>query len=165
MKEDRISRRSFLSLMLRWTGFGFLASLVVALWRYLSPRQISEPVSAFNIGFPDEYKPGSVSDKWVKSPYKVWIVRKSDGTFYALYDECTHLSCALRWEPGEERFECPCHKSRFDVEGHLLKGPASRALDRVAIKLDMTGQIHIDTSRRFRFEKGEWEDPDSFLKI
>lgn len=165
MKEDRISRRSFLSLMLRWTGFGFLASLVVALWRYLSPRRISEPVSAFNIGFPDEYKPGSVSDKWVKSPYKVWIVRKSDGTFYALYDECTHLSCALRWEPGEERFECPCHKSRFDVEGHLLKGPASRALDRVAIKLDMTGQIHIDTSRRFRFEKGEWEDPDSFLKI
>ncbi|MCD6506852.1 Rieske 2Fe-2S domain-containing protein [Candidatus Poribacteria bacterium] len=165
MREDKISRRSFLGRALRWTGLGFLASLAGCLWRYLSPRRISEPISAFNVGFPDEYKPESVSDRWVKSPYKVWIIRREDGTFYALYDECTHLGCALRWEPEEKRFKCPCHKSQFDMEGHLLKGPASRALDRVAIKLDITGEIRVDTSRRFRFERGEWKDPDSFLKI
>jgi cytochrome b6-f complex iron-sulfur subunit len=165
MKEDNLSRRSFLGKLLKWFGLGFLVSLAYGLWRYLSPRRISEPLFVFNVGFPDEYKPGSVSARWVRSPYKIWLVKDEDGTFYALYDECTHLSCALRWDEGERKFKCPCHKSEFNLQGHLLKGPASRALERVAIKLDITGQIRVDTSRRFRLEKGEWENPDSFLKI
>lgn len=41
---------------------------------------------------------------------------------------CTHLGCPLTWNPEEETYECPCHGSRFDSEGHLMSGPAQRDL-------------------------------------
>lgn len=41
---------------------------------------------------------------------------------------CPHLGCALRWDPAEHTWECPCHGSRFDAHGALLDGPALRDL-------------------------------------
>ena len=37
---------------------------------------------------------------------------------------CPHMGCRLEWNPDEESYDCPCHGSRFDGEGHLLDGPA-----------------------------------------
>ena len=37
---------------------------------------------------------------------------------------CPHLGCALKWNPAEHTWDCPCHGSRFDEHGHLLNGPA-----------------------------------------
>lgn len=37
---------------------------------------------------------------------------------------CPHMGCRLKWNPDEESYDCPCHGSRFDREGHLLDGPA-----------------------------------------
>ena len=37
---------------------------------------------------------------------------------------CPHMGCRLEWNPDEESYDCPCHGSRFDREGHLLDGPA-----------------------------------------
>ncbi len=37
---------------------------------------------------------------------------------------CPHMGCRLEWNPEEESYDCPCHGSRFDGEGHLLDGPA-----------------------------------------
>ncbi len=39
---------------------------------------------------------------------------------------CTHLGCALRWNPQEHSWDCPCHGSRFTEEGKLLDTPAQR---------------------------------------
>lgn len=38
---------------------------------------------------------------------------------------CPHLGCALRWNPNERSWDCPCHGSRFDEEGHRLNNPAT----------------------------------------
>lgn len=38
--------------------------------------------------------------------------------------DCPHMGCRLEWNPDEESYDCPCHGSRFDREGHLLDGPA-----------------------------------------
>lgn len=37
---------------------------------------------------------------------------------------CPHMGCRLEWNPEEESYDCPCHGSRFDREGHLTDGPA-----------------------------------------
>lgn len=41
---------------------------------------------------------------------------------------CTHLGCALRWNPIEHTWDCPCHGSRFTQEGGLLDTPAQKDL-------------------------------------
>ena len=38
---------------------------------------------------------------------------------------CPHMGCALKWNPAEHSFDCPCHGSRFDQDGGLLDNPAS----------------------------------------
>lgn len=43
---------------------------------------------------------------------------------------CTHLGCLLRFNGAERSWDCPCHGSRFDVDGSVLEGPAVRALPR-----------------------------------
>ena len=38
---------------------------------------------------------------------------------------CPHLGCALKWNTQEHSWDCPCHGSRFDKDGHLLDNPAT----------------------------------------
>lgn len=41
---------------------------------------------------------------------------------------CPHLGCALKWNPQEHSWDCPCHGSRFTQAGKLLDGPATGGL-------------------------------------
>ncbi len=38
---------------------------------------------------------------------------------------CPHLGCALKWNPQEHSWDCPCHGSRFTEEGHLIDNPST----------------------------------------
>ena len=38
---------------------------------------------------------------------------------------CPHLGCALKWNPQEHSWDCPCHGSRFTEDGKLLDNPAT----------------------------------------
>ena len=38
---------------------------------------------------------------------------------------CPHLGCALKWNPQEHSWDCPCHGSRFDETGRRLNHPAT----------------------------------------
>ncbi|HOL61723.1 MAG TPA: Rieske 2Fe-2S domain-containing protein, partial [Clostridia bacterium] len=42
---------------------------------------------------------------------------------------CSHLGCALKWNEAERSWDCACHGSRFDEEGHLLDNPAMKDTD------------------------------------
>ena len=35
------------------------------------------------------------------------------------------MGCALRWNPHEHSWDCPCHGSRFSADGELLNNPAN----------------------------------------
>ena len=38
---------------------------------------------------------------------------------------CPHLGCALKWNPQEHSWDCPCHGSRFTEEGKRIDNPAT----------------------------------------
>ena len=38
---------------------------------------------------------------------------------------CPHMGCALKWNPQERTWDCPCHGSRFTREGRLIDNPAT----------------------------------------
>jgi nitrite reductase/ring-hydroxylating ferredoxin subunit len=61
---------------------------------------------------------------------KVGVFRGDDGTVHAVSLRCTHLGCLCRWNDAERSWDCPCHGSRFDVDGSVLEGPAVKPLER-----------------------------------
>lgn len=38
---------------------------------------------------------------------------------------CPHMGCALKFNPEERSWDCPCHGSRFTREGKLIDNPAT----------------------------------------
>lgn len=45
---------------------------------------------------------------------------------------CSHMGCALTWNPDEKSWDCPCHGSRFDEDGNLLDNPTK--IDKTALR-------------------------------
>jgi glycine/D-amino acid oxidase-like deaminating enzyme/nitrite reductase/ring-hydroxylating ferredoxin subunit len=61
---------------------------------------------------------------------KKGVYRAEDGTLHAVSIGCTHLGCVLRFNAAERSWDCPCHGSRFTVDGSVLEGPAVEPLER-----------------------------------
>ena len=157
-------RRTLLkwTLPVGWTAFSAAsASGLLATVRFMFPNVLFEPPQSFKAGFPGEYNVGEVDTRW-KAGYGVWIVRDPQG-FYALIAVCTHLGCSPNWLDAENKFKCPCHGSGFYRTGINFEDPAPRPLERYRIVLAEDGQIVIDKTKSYMFEKGQWSDPDSFL--
>jgi glycine/D-amino acid oxidase-like deaminating enzyme/nitrite reductase/ring-hydroxylating ferredoxin subunit len=62
------------------------------------------------------------------------VYRAPDGTVHAVSPICTHMGCQVHWNPAELSWDCPCHGSRFDVDGRVLEGPAQKPLEPVEKK-------------------------------
>ncbi|MBQ8374189.1 MAG: FAD-dependent oxidoreductase [Clostridia bacterium] len=43
---------------------------------------------------------------------------------------CPHMGCALKYNPHEHSWDCPCHGSRFTKDGKLIDNPATENLKR-----------------------------------
>ena len=159
----RMNRRNLLSVA-GWMGFfGFILASTVGALRYMFPRVLFEPPTKFKAGFAQDFVIGELSEKY-KDEKRVWIVREKDG-FYALISICTHLGCTPRWLPGESKFKCPCHGSGFYKTGINFEGPAPRPLERAQIGLTENGEIEVDRSIKFLYEKNEWGKEGSFLSF
>jgi glycine/D-amino acid oxidase-like deaminating enzyme/nitrite reductase/ring-hydroxylating ferredoxin subunit len=61
---------------------------------------------------------------------KAAVYRDSQGALHAHSAVCRHLGCILRWNDFEKTWDCPCHGSRFAVDGTVLQGPAVHRLER-----------------------------------
>ncbi len=174
-KSAQQDRRGFLSVMGLMVGTGLgvgFTSLTMTLlvWtlgfaRFMFPNIRIEPPSKFKVGFPTDISPGVVETKY-KAQYGVWVVNATFGgeqMIFALSTVCTHLGCTPNWLEAEQKFKCPCHGSGFYIDGVNFEGPAPRPLERYAISVAGDGQLEVDKSLTFQQEKGEWDNPSSFV--
>jgi glycine/D-amino acid oxidase-like deaminating enzyme len=63
---------------------------------------------------------------------KVAGYRDEGGRLHAISTRCTHLGCQVHFNAAEATWDCPCHGSRFTVDGEILNGPATAPLERYA---------------------------------
>jgi len=61
------------------------------------------------------------------------VCRDDDGRLHAVSAVCTHLGCNVAWNRGEKSWDCPCHGSRFSMDGDVLHGPASAPLEQRSV--------------------------------
>ncbi|MGW0495560.1 FAD-dependent oxidoreductase [Streptomyces sp. NPDC003007] len=57
------------------------------------------------------------------------VYRDDDGRLHAVSARCTHLGCLVDFNAAERAWECPCHGSRFDTDGKVIQGPATKPLE------------------------------------
>jgi cytochrome b6-f complex iron-sulfur subunit len=139
-----ITRRDFLNeITLGALGIAGLGSVAVT-YQYFSPNVLFEPATTFRAGNPDLYAVGIAT---FLQEQQVYIVRVPEG-FYAVSAVCTHLGCVTQWKPdagqGKGQIQCPCHGSKFSMDGTKVEGPAPRPLPHFAISLTADGELLVD---------------------
>ena len=77
------------------------------------------------------------------------IVRDAQG-LYAMTITCTHQGCDVRTSGSGDTatLDCPCHGSRFDRNGAVIRGPAEAPLAHFAVELDSSGNITVHGGTR-----------------
>jgi glycine/D-amino acid oxidase-like deaminating enzyme/nitrite reductase/ring-hydroxylating ferredoxin subunit len=50
--------------------------------------------------------------------------RDEHGKLHIVSSVCPHMGCIVHFNTAEKSWDCPCHGSRFSVEGEVLEGPA-----------------------------------------
>ncbi len=63
-------------------------------------------------------------------------VFNDNGAIKAFYTKCPHAECHVQWNNTENTWDCPCHGSKFEKDGALKKGPSTRGLYPMDVKID-----------------------------
>ena len=53
------------------------------------------------------------------------VYKDDDGVEHIIYNRCPHLKCSLVFNEVEKTWDCPCHGSRFDLDGKCIMGPSN----------------------------------------
>ncbi len=155
-------RRDFLSAAAWATFWAVVGGFLYILGKFLVPQKEPFARSTFIAGSPSDYAVGEVSERWLND-HQTWIV--NDGTrIYAVWARCTHMNCTKRWDRNASVFQCPCHRSRFDIGGNKQGGPAPRSLDRFQLTLNRQGEILVD-KRVLYSSADQWNMRGAFIDV
>ena len=169
----KVTRRSF---MMSWAGAAWGTFAIAggvgtgAMLRFMLPNVLFEPPQVYKAGKLEDYELDKPDERF-KQDKKTWIVKLSkdfDGKkkLVALDTTCTHLGCTPNVLFSEQKIKCPCHGSGFRFNGINFEGPTPRPLERYAVSVDpIDGQIVIDKTKKFQYEKGQWDAKESYIEL
>src|SRR5690606_34264252 len=86
-------------------------------------HMVSDRVKALRNGAPSDVAPGVGAVMRVGGD-NCAVHRTTEGRLLVLSAICPHMKCLVQWTPSARTWDCPCHGSRFDVEGQVIEGPA-----------------------------------------
>ena len=135
LRNRPIARRDFLELA--WKSMLALSGLlgIGAVARFLDYASEPAPPTEFDLGLATQYPPGSHT----LIPDAQAILFATPTGFRALSIVCPHLGCSV--EPAADGFVCRCHASRFDLQGGLVHGPATRPLQTLRVEQASNGHL------------------------
>ena len=55
----------------------------------------------------------------------VGIYVDDEGEEHIVYNLCPHMKCSLIFNEIEKTWDCPCHGSRFNIDGKSIEGPSN----------------------------------------
>jgi cytochrome b6-f complex iron-sulfur subunit len=151
-----ITRREFLNYVWGASMALFMAQFGGAIFLFAFPRfREGEFGGRTTIGPVAEKLPQPDSPPVAFPEVKVWLANIGPNNadigggqqgLVALYRVCVHLGCLYAWVDSTSRFECPCHGSKYELDGTYIEGPAPRDLDRFVVKLvDAQGNVVVQT--------------------
>jgi menaquinol-cytochrome c reductase iron-sulfur subunit len=136
------TRRRFLLTTGTTTIVAGMLGFMSATMRFLFPNVLYEPPSRFPVGPPDGFPTGTATFL----PDQRLFIFNSDAGFYAISSICTHLGCNVTYVPSGG-FACPCHGSRYDANGQVIRGPAPEPLAWFGLSLSSRGELVVDERR------------------
>jgi Rieske Fe-S protein len=63
---------------------------------------------------------------------KVVVTQPTAGVFKGFSSTCTHKGCTVD-KIADGTIDCPCHGSKFNLDGSVAKGPADKPLEAQAV--------------------------------
>ncbi len=149
-----MTRRTVLAIL----GLGGLIALMQAcgasLFGFLYPNAMKIPPSIFSLGRPEEVLS---NEGKVFIPKQKAFVEVANGKVRVQTAVCTHLGCTVHMV--ETGYQCPCHGSTYDQEGHNTGGPAPRPLIYFTCSMDASGEVQVDKTRPIRNPTAAWFSP------
>src|SRR5688572_923948 len=148
--NSRITRRDFVKIV--WFGAA-CSSLFGKPWLAAAVAAPS-PAAATGVGvlhlnisdFPAlQNANGSVRLVLTSAFYPLLVNRGSGNQFFALSTRCTHQGCVVSaFSTTAGASVCPCHGSRFAIDGTVVNGPAGAPLARYAHTFDGVNSLRIE---------------------
>lgn len=136
-----VSRRDFLELSALWSVALSALGIFLGMLRIFKPNVRYEGSMRYKIGRPVNFPVGTVKQLVDE---KTFIFAEDEG-FNAVSSVCTHLGCIVR--KTDWGFQCPCHGSKYDQNGEVIKGPAPRPLPWYEITQSEDGSLVVDENK------------------
>jgi cytochrome b6-f complex iron-sulfur subunit len=139
VKKSDLTRRDFLSLlsktMIAVSGLLGLGGML----HFLTAPAEEPPQTQFDLGPAGNYPLGSRT--FINQSQAV-IFHTPQG-YRALSTVCPHLGCLVN--PDQDGFLCPCHGSRYDKNGKVMRGPSKQDLNELRLEENPSGNLILYT--------------------
>lgn len=128
LEPELMPRRDFLGLAAWWSAGAALLFAFLGSMRLPKAAVLPSPSKKFRVRLPASLDSGQA---FVPPGRSVAIFKESAG-IYAVSTVCTHLGCIVK--ATEKGFDCPCHGSKFNKDGSVVRGPAPKGLPWLEVK-------------------------------
>ena len=123
LDPEAVARRDFLGLAAKCSATAAFLFSAIGMVRLPKTAVLPSPSKKFRVTLPESLAPGQAFEL----PGRSVAIFRDEGGVYAISKVCTHLGCIVN--PVPTGSDCPCHGSRFDAKGDVIRGPAPKPLN------------------------------------